>query len=31
VYDGTLTFGLKTDGNLKTAKRTSANTSGGDG
>ncbi|MBM6993006.1 MAG: hypothetical protein I3J02_07075 [Prevotella sp.] len=31
VYDGTLTFGLKTDGNLKTAKRTSSNPSGGDG
>lgn len=31
VYDGTLTFGLKTDGNLKTAKRVSSNPAGGDG
>jgi len=31
VYDGTLTFGVKTDGNISTAKRTSPNTSGGDG
>lgn len=31
VYDGTLTFGLKTDGNLKVSKRTASNPAGGDG
>nr|MCR5312997.1 hypothetical protein [Bacteroidaceae bacterium] len=31
VYDGTLTFGLRTDGNIAAANRTSSNGSGGDG
>lgn len=31
VYDGTLTFGVKTDGNIAAALRTSSNSAGGDG
>ncbi|HBN46635.1 MAG TPA: hypothetical protein DD401_03110 [Prevotella sp.] len=31
VYDGTLTFGFRTDGNIAAAKRTAANPQGGDG
>ena len=31
VYDGTLTFGLRTDGNLAAANRETANSAGGDG
>ena len=31
VYDGTLTFGFRTSGNLAAAKRTAANAQGGDG
>lgn len=31
VYDGTLTFGLRTDGNIAAALRTSGNSAGGDG
>lgn len=31
VYDGTLTFGLKTDGDIAKANRTTANSAGGDG
>lgn len=31
VYDGTLTFGLRTDGNIAAANRTSGNSAGGDG
>lgn len=31
VYDGTLTFGLRTDGNYKAALRESSNSAGGDG
>lgn len=31
VYDGTLTFGLRTNGDYKAALRTSANSNGGDG
>ncbi len=31
VYDGTLTFGMRTDGNVAAANRTSGNGSGGDG
>lgn len=31
VYDGTLTFGFRTSGNLAAAKRTSGNPQGGDG
>ena len=31
VYDGTLTFGVRTDGNYKAALRTSGNGAGGDG
>lgn len=31
VYDGTLTFGVRTDGNYKAARRTSTNGAGGDG
>ncbi|MDE7117488.1 MAG: hypothetical protein K2O61_02460, partial [Bacteroidaceae bacterium] len=31
VYDGTLTFGVRTDGNYKAALRTSTNGAGGDG
>ena len=31
VYDGTLTFGLRTDGNIAAANRTSSNGAGGDG
>lgn len=31
VYDGTLTLGLRTDGNVKAAKRESSNQGGGDG
>ena len=31
VYDGTLTFGFRTDGNIAAAGRTSGNGSGGDG
>lgn len=31
VYDGTLTFGVRTDGNYKAALRTSSNGAGGDG
>lgn len=31
VYDGTLTFGVKTDANLAAALRTSSNSAGGDG
>ena len=31
VYDGTLTFGLRTDGNIAAANRTEANGAGGDG
>lgn len=31
VYDGTLTFGLRTDGNVAAANRTSGNGAGGDG
>lgn len=31
VYDGTLTFGLRTDGNIAAANRESSNPNGGDG
>lgn len=31
VYDGTLTFGMRTDGNIAAANRTAGNGSGGDG
>lgn len=31
VYDGTLTFGLRTDGNVRAANRDAANSAGGDG
>lgn len=31
VYDGTLTFGLRTDGNIAAALRTTSNPQGGDG
>ena len=31
VYDGTLTFGLRTDGNIKAALRDASNSAGGDG
>ena len=31
VYDGTLTFGLRTDGNIAAANRTGSNSAGGDG
>lgn len=31
VYDGTLTFGMRTDGNIAAANRTSGNGAGGDG
>lgn len=31
VYDGTLTFGLRTDGNFAATSRTSGNSAGGDG
>ena len=31
VYDGTLTFGLRTDGNVTAANRTTSNANGGDG
>ena len=31
VYDGTLTFGVRTDGNIAAANRTTANGAGGDG
>ena len=31
VYDGTLTFGIKTDANITAALRTSSNSAGGDG
>lgn len=31
VYDGTLTFGFRTNGNIAAAKRTTANPQGGDG
>lgn len=31
VYDGTLTFGVRTDGNIAAANRTSSNGAGGDG
>jgi len=31
VYDGTLTFGLRTNGNIAAAKRDAANGAGGDG
>lgn len=31
VYDGTLTFGMRTNGNIKAALRTASNTAGGDG
>ena len=31
VYDGKLTFGLRTDGNIAAALRSSANSAGGDG
>lgn len=31
VYDGTLTFGLRTDGNIAAALRTTGNPQGGDG
>jgi len=31
VFDGTLTFGLRTDGNIAAAKRESGNGAGGDG
>ena len=31
VYDGTLTFGVRTDGNYRANNRTSANSAGGDG
>lgn len=31
VYDGTLTFGLRTDGNIAAANRVSSNPQGGDG
>lgn len=31
VYDGTLTFGLRTDGNVAAALRSSSNPAGGDG
>ncbi|MCR4602308.1 MAG: hypothetical protein K5683_02080 [Prevotella sp.] len=31
VYDGTLTFGLRTNGNIAAAKRESSNSAGGDG
>lgn len=31
VYDGTLTFGLRTDGNIAAANRTNSNSAGGDG
>lgn len=31
VYDGTLTFGVKTDGNIAAALRSTANSAGGDG
>lgn len=31
VYDGTLTFGFRTNGNIAAAKRTAANAQGGDG
>ncbi|MCQ2095212.1 MAG: hypothetical protein MJY59_00520 [Bacteroidaceae bacterium] len=31
VYDGTLTLGLRTDGNVAAANRTSLNSAGGDG
>lgn len=31
VYDGTLTFGFRTDGNVAAANRTSGNGAGGDG
>ena len=31
VYDGTLTFGLRTDGNIAASGRTSGNSAGGDG
>lgn len=31
VYDGTLTFGLRTDGNIAAANRESGNSAGGDG
>ena len=31
VYDGTLTFGLRTNGNIKAANRESGNGAGGDG
>lgn len=31
VYDGTLTFGLRTDGNVRAANRDNSNSAGGDG
>jgi len=31
VYDGTLTFGFRTNGDIKAANRTNANSAGGDG
>jgi len=31
VYDGTLTFGFRTDGNIAAANRTTSNSAGGDG
>jgi hypothetical protein len=31
VYDGTLTFGFRTDGNIAAANRTTSNGAGGDG
>ena len=31
VYDGTLTFGFRTNGNIAAAKRTNGNSQGGDG
>ena len=31
VYDGKLTFGMRTDGNIAAAYRTTSNTAGGDG
>jgi len=31
VYDGTLTFGLRTNGNVAAANRTNSNSAGGDG
>lgn len=31
VYDGTLTFGVRTDGNIAAANRTASNSAGGDG